>query len=283
VAIGISGTPESTTRSGSHFGIARCRELGIDALEMAWVHRVTLTERGAVKVRQAALEHQVRLSVHAPYYINLNSHELATRAAGIARIVAAGRAAGWAGAQDVVLHLAFYHDDRPQAVFERVADGLDEARATLDQESVSVTLRPEVMGRVSQFGDLEEILRLCQAVPGTAPCIDIAHLHARTGRFNTAAEFEDVWASVAQALGVDALSRVHAHISGIAYGGRGEIRHLPFAEADLDYRTFLAVMHSQGVQGSVIVESPAREDDVIRLQAVWWELLGLAAESSESC
>jgi deoxyribonuclease-4 len=272
--IGISGAPESTTRSGSQHAVARCRELGIDALEMAWVHKVTLTEAGAAKVRAAAEAAQVRLSVHAPYYINLNSPDPDIVRASLDRIVDAGQAAAWAGADDIVLHLGWYHDVELGEVVTRLHDGLHEAHERLVALGAPVTLRPEVMGRRSQFGDLDEVLRLCQGVPGSAPCIDIAHLHARTGAWNTRAEFEALWTAVADALGPEALNNVHIHISGIEYGPAGERRHLAFDAADLDYRTFLEVLHDRHIRGLLIVESPARESDVLLLQEHWREMLG---------
>lgn len=276
--IGISGAPASTLRSGSHHAVARCRALGIDALEMAWVHSVTLTEAAGRRVRAAAAAHDVALSVHAPYYINLNSAEPDKRADSIARIVRAGQAAAWAGARNVVLHLAWYHADAPAEVLNRVADGLAEASARLASLGVvvgrDVVLRPEVMGRRSQFGDLDEVLALCRRVSGTAPCIDIAHLHARTGGWNAPAAFDALWDTVVGALGPAALDDVHVHISGIAYGPEGEKKHLPFGEADLDYRCFLASLHARGARGLVIVESPAREDDVLLLMDAWAGLAG---------
>jgi len=245
---------------------------------------VTLSEAGGARVRRAAEAHGVRLSVHAPYYINLNSHDAAIRQAGIGRIVAAGRAAAWAGARNVVLHLAWNHDDPPAVVMDRVADGLVEAQARLADVGVGpdrVTLRPELMGRQSQFGDLDEVLRLCERVPGTAPCIDIAHLHARTGEWNTPREFGHLWTAVADALGPGALTDAHIHISGIAYGPLGEKKHLPFEEADLDYRGFLHVLHDRSIQGMMMVESPAREDDVLLLMRAWEGGAGGAAAVSE--
>ena len=127
VWIGISGSPESTRGTGSHRAVGRCRELEIDALEIAWVHRVSITDGGAARVRRAANDAQVRLSVHAPYYINLNSADPRVIGASVERIVAAGRAASLVWARDVVLHLAFYHDDPPDAVGTRVAIGLGRA------------------------------------------------------------------------------------------------------------------------------------------------------------
>jgi deoxyribonuclease-4 len=249
--------------------VVRCRELGIDALEMAWVHRVTMTEGGSRKVRQAARDHSIALSVHAPYYINLNSRDQAKVEASKDRIEAAVRAAAWCGASDVVIHAGFYHDDQPSVVTERVAEALLEVRQRVGASADLPTLRPEVMGKTSQYGDLEEILELSRVTPGIEPCIDVAHLHARSGAYNSRSEFEGLWSEVADVLGPSALTTTHLHISGIDYGPAGEKRHQPLGEADFDYRTFLEVLHEQGIGGRLIVESPARESDVMLLQQEW--------------
>jgi len=272
VRIGISGSPESTPRSGTEHAVRRCRELGIDALEMAWVHSVRMGRESAERVRAVAARLDVSLSVHAPYYINLNSRDAEKRRASIERIVAAGRAAVWAGARDVVLHLAWNHDDPPDSVMAAVVDGLRQALEELGEHADHVILRPELMGKRSQFGDLDEVLDLCREVPRLAPCIDIAHLHARTGAWNTVDEFERLWDAVAEKLGEHELRRAHVHISGIAYGPSGENRHLSFEEADLDYRGFLQVLARRGVRGTLVVESPAREDDVRLLADAWREI-----------
>jgi deoxyribonuclease IV len=273
VTIAISGSPETTVGGGTHRGIARCRALGIDGLEIAWVHSVAITEAGAARVREASVAHGVRLSVHGPYYVNLNSADPSKVDASVGRIVAAGRAAAWCGARDVVFHLAFNHDDHPAVVLRRVADGLLRAAAGLDAAGVAmgrdVVIRAETMGRASQFGDLDETLRLCQLVPGVAPCIDIAHLHARTGGVNTPGEFDGLWDACVDALGPSALATAHVHISGIAYGDKGEREHLALDASDLDYRAFLGVMRDRGVRGTVVVESPERERDVAVIQAAW--------------
>lgn len=281
VRFGISGSPESSRGPGSAHAIERCRELGLDALEMAWVRSVAITPKGAVAVREASERHDVRLTVHAPYFVNLNSPDAAVVAASKERIAAAARGAAWCGARDVALHLAFCHDDPPETVFERVAAALAEVQSGLRSEGVDATLRPETMGRASQFGDLDEILALCLAVPGLAPCIDIAHLHARTGGWNTRAEFGRLWDRVEAALGAPALGDVHLHLSGIAYGDKGEKRHLALQESDLAYETFLEVMAQRGVRGVVVAESPAREADAVLLAETWQALHGRPADRAD--
>ncbi len=241
-------------------------------MEIAWVHRVTIREPAAEKLRLAAAEQSVCLSVHAPYYINLNSGDPQKLSASKERLVAACRAAEWSGASDVVFHAGFYHDDSSAVVLSRLAEALCEVRETLGEAAGSVTLRPETMGKHSQFGGLEDILALCRAVPGVEPCVDIAHLHARTGAFNTASQFESLWSTVSHELGPEALRGVHLHVSGIEYSSAGEIRHLPLRDSDLDYRSFLRSCRDCNVSGRLIAESPAREEDVSLLQAAWREV-----------
>jgi deoxyribonuclease-4 len=144
----------------------------------------------------------------------------------------------------------------------------------MGEAAAHVTLRAEVMGKSSQFGDLDEILRVSQAVPGVEPCIDIAHLHARTSACNSSSEFARLWSSVGDALGPGALRRAHIHISGIDYGPSGEKRHLPLAESDLDYRAFLESLIEFQIGGRMIVESPAREDDVFLIHREWRRVVG---------
>ena len=150
------------------------------------------------------------------------------------RALAAARAADWCGARDVVLHLGYSHGEEPAVVFDRMVEGLALVLREMEDEGIAVTLRPENMGRRAQFGDLSEILGLCRELPALAPCIDIAHLHARTGAWNSRPEFHALWDAVGDALGQEALARAHVHISGIEFASGGERRHRPLGESDLD-------------------------------------------------
>ncbi|HOB22894.1 MAG TPA: hypothetical protein PKI30_08590, partial [Bacillota bacterium] len=105
----------------------------------------------------------------------------------------------------------------------------------------SPILRPELMGKPTQFGSLEELLRLSQELP-VLPCLDFSHFHARTGEFNTFEEFASILEQLEQALGEEALKNLHLHISGIDYGPKGERKHLVFADADFNYQELMNVL-----------------------------------------
>ena len=55
------------------------------------------------------------------------------------------------------------------------------------------------------------------------PCIDFAHFHARTnGKYNTYGEFSEILEKIEKKLGKKGLENMHIHITGIAYGEKGE-------------------------------------------------------------
>jgi deoxyribonuclease-4 len=130
------------------------------------------------------------------------------------------------------------------------------------------------MGKKAMFGTLEEIVQLSRDIPGVLPCIDFAHLHARTGALNSYEEFSAILATVEEHLGRAGLDSLHAHMSGIEFGPRGEKNHLPLNEADLHYRDLLQVLVDQDVRGTIAVEAPEpfHVADALTIQATYRRL-----------
>jgi deoxyribonuclease-4 len=215
----------------------------------------------------------VALSVHAPYYINLNSAEADKVAASRGRILKAARAGWLCGARNIVFHAAFYHDDRPEVVYERVKGHLVELTQELRAEGNDTVLRPETTGKQSQFGTLEELLALSrEVVEGVAPCVDLAHLHARTGANNSYEEFVAILGDIEEELGRAGLEDMHIHLSGIEYGPKGEGKHIMLDEADMRYTEVLQALRDLNVKGLLICESPFQEIDALILQEAYRQL-----------
>ncbi len=278
---GTVGAPQGTPQTGTTAAIEHIRHLGLDAFEIAWVRSVSARDESCLAMRQAAHDQDVVLSVHAPYFINLNSQTAEKMRASDARLLAAARKGYLAGARDIVFHPGSYHGQPPEQVYRRVREKLAELIATLHGEGVEVTLRPETMGKSAMFGTLEEVVRLSKEVQGVAPCIDVAHLHARTGdgRFNSYDEFAAMFRLVRDELGEEALHHMHFHISGIEYSPAGERNHLMLEESDLNWRAFLQACVDFGVEGVVVTESPTQEDDALLLKAAYEELTAHPAAS----
>lgn len=281
---GTVGSPSTTPKPGTPAAVEYSRLLGLDHLEIAWVQSVRISDDTCAAIRATAQEQQITLSIHAPYYINLNSQTPELMRKSDKRLLTAARKGFLAGARDIVFHPGSYHDQPPEQVYERVAQKLRELRAMLDSEGVDVILRPETMGKVAVFGSLDEVLQLSRDIPGVLPCVDFAHLHARTGQLNSYEEFMAILDAIELALGERGLHTFHAHLSGIAYGPRGERYHLPLNEADLRYRELLQALIDRGVEGTIGVEAPEpfHVADALTLQATYRRLLQRETEVDEN-
>ena len=271
--IGTVGNPHSTPKrpGGTVGGIQRLAELGLDALELGWVRSVRVSEKTCQAIRETAQKHDVALSVHAPYYINLNAREDEWPKSK-KRLLDAAYYGALAGATDIVFHPGSYFGAAPEEVLPVALRRLEEVIRELEARGVRVRLRPETMGKPAMLGFLEDVLAMSRAFPEwVEPCLDFAHLHARTGdgSMNTYDEWARVLEAYGKALGEDALKRLHIHLSGIDYGPKGEKEHLVFAEADLDLDAILRVLRDFGAQGRLLVESPILEEDALYLKKRW--------------
>ncbi|MEW6233141.1 MAG: TIM barrel protein [Chloroflexota bacterium] len=272
LVFGPAGVPVSAKKRSSVGGIERVRELGLGAMELEFVQGVRMGEKEAGLVRQAAEANGVRLTVHGPYYINLNSQDPEKLAASRQRICQSARIGAICGAESVTFHAAFYQGIDPKTVYNTVLEQLREIRTILDVEDNHLWIRPELTGKESQFGSLDELLNLSTAVPGVMPCVDFAHYHARTGRYNSYAEFAEILQRVEARLGRRGLENMHIHVSGIAYSPKGERNHLNLAEADLKYQELIQTLKDFQVRGFVICESPNLEEDALLLQETYHRL-----------
>ena len=274
IRFGTVGSPQSTPKSGTLAAIEQIRRLGLDHLEIAWVRSVRVSDDTCAQIKATAEDYTVSLSIHAPYFINLNSQTTELMQKSDERLLTAARKGFLAGARDIVFHPGSYHGQSPDHVYERVKEKLLELRGILDDEGVDVILRPETMGKKAMFGTLDELVQLSHDIPGVLPCIDFAHLHARTGEFNTYDEFAGIFRTVENLLGRAGLESLHGHMSGIDYGPRGEKSHLPLNEADFCYQALVQAMVDFDVRGSVAVEAPEpfHDADALTIQATFHHL-----------
>jgi deoxyribonuclease-4 len=275
---GTVGSPQTTPTSGTPAAIRHIKELGMDHLEIAWVQSVRVGDEMCALIKAASESCGISLSVHAPYFINLNSLTDELMRKSDERLLAAARRGYLAGARDIIFHPGSYHEQPPEQVYERAKQKMIEITSLLRDEGVDVILRPETMGKSAMFGNLDEVIQLSREVPGVLPCIDWAHLHARRGdgTFNSYDEFTDALKRVRDGLGEAGLKNMHFHLSGIAYTKKGEKEHVPLNEADLRYRELLQAFIDFGVEGTCAVEAPLpfHVADALTLQATYRRLRG---------
>lgn len=267
---GTAGVPHSASAASTLSGIQQISELGLDCLEIEFVRGVKIGDDMCQKIREKAKALNVSLSVHAPYYINLNSPEEGKRLASQERLLSSARLAEKCGAKSVVFHAGYYGGTDPEQTYKTIKKGLMDIVSIVKSERNPATFRPETMGKKSQFGSLEEILFLCRDVDGILPCIDFSHIHAREGKANSYNEFHRILKKIEKKLGKKALKNIHIHITGVHYTAKGEIKHLNLIDSDFRYDDWIQALEDCTVEGMVICESPNLEQDAKMLKNLYY-------------
>ena len=246
--------PAGSDGLGPLKGVEKVAGLGLECMEVEFTYGVRMKPDVARAVGELARRKRITLSVHAPYYINLATEEPDKLTASKQRILDACHRAHLMGARNVVFHAGFYQKRTPRDTFDRIRSTVAELLDVIERKEWRVNLCPEITGKPSQFGSLEEINRL-KRLTGCGICVDFAHLFARY-------QGDIDWRGVLTKLP----KRLHAHFSGIEYGPRGEKRHCdtspeffqPLAEAMLERR----------VNATLICESPHPYKDAMMMQEI---------------
>ncbi|MCU0562534.1 MAG: TIM barrel protein [Desulfobacterales bacterium] len=234
--------------------LQKAAKLGLGCLEVTFTYGVRMKEEQAEAVGSAARALDIVLSVHAPYYVNLAADDPVKLGASRERILAACRMAALMGARDVVFHAGFYQGRPAEAIFARISREIETLQAEAFKNRWAVTLCPETTGKPSQFGSLEECLRLARET-GCGFTVDFAHLLARAGGDLDYGEI------------LDRLPRrFHAHFSGIEYGPKGERRHLETTPAF--FRPLAAALAGRRLEATLVCESPRPYPDAAMMRRV---------------
>ena len=274
---GTVGSPMGTPKKpgGSVGAIEFSKSIGLTTLELGWVQSVRVTEATCAAIKGKVAEQGVALSVHAPYFINLNADEEEWPKSR-KRLMDAAHYGNLAGATDIIFHPGSYFERPPADVLKVAIPRLKGCVDELRKAKNPVTLRPETMGKSAMLGSFEDALAMSESIPGVLPCIDFAHLHARPGdgTMNSVKEWSRLLEAYQASLGKEALKRLHIHLSGIEYGPKGEKNHLALKESDLKLNALFEALHTFGCGGRILCESPIMEEDALNMKKAWKKASG---------
>ncbi|MCM1265236.1 MAG: TIM barrel protein [Candidatus Gastranaerophilales bacterium] len=253
-----AGMPLTTGNKSYPGALKILEEMNLDGLELEFVHGVRISDKNKEVVKNSSLVK----TIHAPFYINLNSKEEEKIEASVQRIIETAEVADEIGAFSITYHAGFYLGMDKETVYKNIQKQTDIITSELKNKNITVWIRPETTGKATQWGDLDEIINLSKEFEDVLPCIDFAHLHARyNGISNTYDEFARIFDKLATELGSDILNKFHAHIAGIAYSEKGEKHHLNLDESDFNYKDLLKAFKDFSVKGAIVCESPNIETD----------------------
>lgn len=207
------------------------REMGLNAYEYQCGRGVNIGEETARKIAAQATLHDIAMSLHAPYYINLSNRDEERVQKNIGYVLASCQAATWLGADRIVVHTGGVGKQSRTKAFENTKENVRDILDAVEQAGYTTTICLETMGKQSVIGSAEEIFELVALDDRLLPCIDFGHLNARTcGKCSTEEEFAQVLDLMENTIGTERARVFHSHFSHIEYGPKGEARHLTFAD-----------------------------------------------------
>ncbi|RYD03863.1 endonuclease IV [Desulforamulus aquiferis] len=263
IYFGSAGAPDSFYGAGFKSSLdmpAWLAGQGLNAYEYQCSRGVRIKEEMAGELGKRARQHGIKLSIHAPYYINLSTEDPEKRLKTKGYILDSLRAASWMGATTVVFHPGGGPGDNRLETFRRAKVCLAEVLEEIKAEGLDdILLAAETMGKINQIGSLEEILELCQLGEQVVPCVDFGHLHAVSqGGLQGIEDFALILNKITDAIGVQALKTLHMHFSPVEFTRAGEKKHWTLKESHLygpEFAPLAQLIAERGMEPTVICES----------------------------
>ncbi|KUO93603.1 MAG: endonuclease IV [Vulcanisaeta sp. CIS_19] len=270
VYIGPAGVPigarERKKSAGTLDGIRYVSEVGLNAMEVEFVQGVRMNREAAQEAGELARELGVRLSVHAPYFINLCSEEAEKVEASSKRLQESLDRGETMGATVVVFHPAYYGKLGPEGCYNAVKDAVLRVLDWMRGSGIThVRLGLEVMARKSQFGSLEETFRLVREVnnPQVVAVIDWGHVYARNGGSIDYRAVLNMWRDY---FGDQPM---HTHFTCVKYkNGEWVDEHEPMDTNNPPFEPLARELAGEDIEITIINESPLLEKDALRMKDI---------------
>jgi len=273
IRFGPAGNPigfhGKTVDVGQHI-----RRIGLEAYEYQATYGVRIQKQAALKLGKIASKNDVRVSIHAPYYINLSSPKENVLKRSVQRLVQAARASEWMQAYRIVFHPGFYTKFTPQEALEKCKYTIKKLLVDIESKGVkNYTFAPETTGKKSQLGSLNEIIDICQSFDHFAPTVDFAHLHARNEGFIRGKE--QYYMLLTQLENEIESQPLHCHFTRIEFSNAGERRHHILMEKDYGppLNPLLEILIECGWKATIICETPYLEKDALLMKETYKSLI----------
>ncbi len=255
ILFGPAGIPLSCKGRTVLDGIVDVGKLGLDVMEIQMLRPGE--DIGDVdKIRRASKDNNVKLFVHAPYYINLAGDKSKIEKS-IELIKESGVFASGIGAEILILHPGMYYKSR-KASMETVVSNLRRLRDSFSSRELKCKIGVETSGKQALFGDVDEVVTVCKKVKGIVPVINFAHIHARGNGCLTAPEdFQKIF----DKLKTLKLKSYYTIFSGVVYENGNEIDLTPIKKGNLKFDPLAECILKNKYRITIISGSPLLEHD----------------------
>lgn len=235
-SFGVAGFPPNFFKS--QFGKKRenifgwLSDIGLDWIELQNTYGVKMKDEQAHLYNVLAKEHQIGVSIHAPYYITLASKDKDIRERSKDRILQCFDLAVKLNSKHIIFHPGHFPgtDERSRREgLQILIEGLLSLEDVLPADDIF--LYPETAGKKAQLGSIEEIIEICSHVKFSYPCVDVAHVHAfRGGTLTNSTSILSLLDLIEEQLGATSLHKTHFHMYPVELDHTGEKKHKAFAD-----------------------------------------------------
>ena len=248
---------------------------GLDSYEYQSPYGVRIGQKAATTLKEESKSHDILISMHGPYYINLCAKEEEKIEKSIKHLISTARAGEWMGAYRLVFHPGFYTNRKPSKAMEISKNTINRLFEELESEGIkNFTFAPETTGKRTQQGNISEIVELCSSFDNFEPTIDFAHIHARGRGYLTKKEdYNCIFSTIEEKLDID---RLHCHFTTIEYAAHGEVKHHTLNESDKygpQIEDLLTNLIDNGWKANIICETPLRDQDALKMKKIYEKML----------
>ena len=237
---------------------------GHRALELPFTGGFPWKQKRCETFGALAVERDIRLSVHAPYFAGLTIPDEEKGRQSVFAIEHTMKLGNWLGSPVIVAHFGATYDEDPAVLMDRIRSRIDLIAPKV--EALGVGLGLETSGKRSQFGSLGDIAQLASEYGFVRPVVDWAHIHAMTnGGLTSKDAFSSVLAFVADSFPGWMISPLQVQFSDNQFGDAGEIRHVAYGDGTL--RVGPLVEAVEETEMSMVLISEARDMKSHRL--IW--------------
>ena len=276
---GPGGNSEAFYKTGKKYTIeapAWIKEIGLDAYEYEAGNGLSASLDSLRAIGEKALEHDIKLSYHAPYFISLSGIVEEKRLNSIKYISQSLEAANALGAKIIVVHTGSAAKISRREAMNLAADTLIKTLSTVETYGIKIGL--ETMGKVNQLGTLDEVIELCKIDYSLVPVVDFGHINAREmgNAFKTADDYLRVFDKIESKLDYNIAKNLHCHFSKIEWTSSGEKKHLTFANNEYgpEFETLIDVIYKNNFTPTIICESAGTQaDDALLMKKYYMEKL----------
>jgi len=257
IRFGTSGNPPNFFKS--EFGKNRVNapdwinSIGLNAYERMMTYGARMKEEDAIEMGKRAKKLNIKLSVHAPYYIVPTSDKPKVIKNSINEMLKTIHLSKLMGAKSIVFHPGFGSDVKKAIKFVKEVE---------KKKPEDIKLLPETMGKICQLGSLNDVIEICKNTE-CLPCIDFGHLHARSlGKLKGKRQFREVLMKIKKELGNNVLKNLHCHFYPVDFTEKGEKMHRAVTEKNVYpvFEPFAELIKEFKMEPTLISESRDSQD-----------------------